>query len=88
MNLGPQGEIRSGLAILFDAHVADPYAPDGPGLIEQGLGRSKSREHIHPQLLRLRPKDGNQLSERHDEVAVIRHLRWGRQAIALAAGHQ
>src|SRR5258707_3640252 len=88
VNLGPQREIRSGLAILFNAHVADAYAFDGARVVKQGFRRRKSSEYVHPQFLGFLPQNGYQLSQRDDEVAVIRHLRRGRQPEAFAASHE
>src|SRR6202789_2798820 len=88
VNLGPQSKIRSRLAVLFDSHVAYAHALDGAGLVEQSLSRRESREYVHSQLFRLLAENRDDVSQRNDEVAVIRHLRRGRAAIALAAGHE
>src|SRR5258708_27443634 len=86
VSLRPQREIRSGRAILFDAHVAYGYAFDGSAFVVQGFGGGKSREYVDAQFLGFLAENGHQLSQRDDEVAVIRHLRRGGGAGAFAAG--
>jgi hypothetical protein len=77
--------------IVILAWISGPsakYAFDRARLVKQRLGCRETWEHVDPELLRLRAQNRNQLSKREDEVAVIRHLRRGGQAIAFAAGHE
>ena len=88
VNLGAQGEVRPGPAVLFNAHISDAHTFHAAGVIEQGLGRRKPGEHVDSELFRLRAQNRHQLSERNDEVAMVGHLRRGGQAEPFAAGHE
>src|SRR5271154_1256277 len=51
VDLGAGRKIGSGLAVLFESHVADAHSFDGAGLIEQGFRACESRKYVDTQLL-------------------------------------
>src|SRR5258707_12860241 len=71
VNLRPQREIRSGRAILFDAHVAYGYAFDGSAFVVQGFGGGNSREFVDAQFIGFLAANVIQLSKRVVVVARI-----------------
>ena len=76
VNFGSQREIRSRLAVLLDAHVADAHALHGAGLHRTGPRRPRIPANTStPSFSASAPEDRHQLSQRDDEVAVIGHLR-------------
>ena len=81
-----QREIRTTIAVFLNSHVADAYTSDRAAGIVQRLGCRKARKYIDPGLFGCLAEQRGQLSQREDEVAVIPHLRRGRQLEAATPG--
>src|SRR5574340_1029173 len=79
------GEVRPRCTVLVESHVAAAHADDFAVLDERG-SRGEAREHFYAQGFGLLREPGAQTAERNDEIAVIVHLRRGRQLDAPGLG--
>src|ERR1700732_2228683 len=75
VNFRTQSKIRSRLAALLDAHVADANALDGAAQVEQRFRRRETGKYVHTQFFGFRAQNRHQLAKRDDQIAVIVHLR-------------
>src|SRR5256714_9077239 len=65
------GEVRAGLAVAVQPHVADANALDGSALVEHGLRGGETREHLDAGGFGLGGEPRRELPERDDVVAVV-----------------
>jgi len=68
-------EIRAGLAVLLDAHVAGGDTDDGALVVVENFGGGKARIDLDAQGFRVARQPATDIAERDDVVAVIAHQR-------------